>query len=192
MTRGSAGPAAAGARGMPKDRPRPRARGLSAADLQLWAAYSQTLSSLMPGKVRLPVAPEPAAAAPAPAPLPAKAPAGPAGAPIRPDLTPSGLDKATWKKFASGKIRAARRLDLHGHTAARAHHAVILFVERAYGEQARCIEIITGKGEVLARELPHWLNAPSLRAKILAIAHPHAANTGSVRILLRRIRENAP
>jgi DNA-nicking Smr family endonuclease len=52
----------------------------------------------------------------------------------------------------------------------------------------RCIEIITGKGEILARELPHWLNAPGLRPLILAIAHPHAANTGSVRILLRRVR----
>jgi DNA-nicking Smr family endonuclease len=52
----------------------------------------------------------------------------------------------------------------------------------------RCVEIITGKGEILARELPHWLNAPGLRPLILAIAHPHAANTGSVRILLRRAR----
>ena len=45
-----------------------------------------------------------------------------------------------------------------------------------------------GKGEVLLRELPHWLNAPQLRPLILALAHPHAANTGSVRLLLRRPR----
>src|ERR1700688_4648726 len=38
---------------------RSRANPLSAADLQLWAAYSQTLSSLMPGKTRLPVGAEP-------------------------------------------------------------------------------------------------------------------------------------
>ncbi len=108
--------------------------------------------------------------------------------PVGIDITPAGLDKATWKRFSSGKIRAAQRLDLHGHTAARAHHAVIHFIERAYAEQVRCIEIITGNGEILARELPHWLNAPALRHHILAIAHPHAANTGSVRILLRRMR----
>ncbi len=50
------------------------------------------------------------------------------------------------------------------------------------------MEIITGKGEILAREVPLWLNAPALRRLILATAHPHAANTGSVRVLLRRIR----
>jgi len=108
--------------------------------------------------------------------------------PVRLDMVPAGIDKSTWKKFASGKIRAEERLDLHGHTAARAHHAVNHFIQRAYAEQSRCIEIITGKGEILARELPHWLNAPAIRPMILAIAHPHAANTGAVRILLRRIR----
>jgi len=164
-----------------------RAKALSTADLKLWAAYSQTLTRLMPGKSRLPAEPEIP-----PGPVASPSPASPA--PIRPaprvgvDLTPAGLDKSTWKKFATGKIRAAQRLDLHGHTAARAHHAVIHFLERAYADQTRCVEIITGKGEVLARELPHWLNAPTLRPIILAIAHPHAANTGSVRILLRRIR----
>ena len=166
------------------------AKPLSTADLKLWAAYSQTHSRLMPGKTRMPVEPEPPAqTAPVPEPPPAK-PLPLAGhAPyISPDTTPTGLDKSTWKKFASGKIRATQRLDLHGHTAARAHHAVIHFIERAYSNQFRCIEIITGKGEILSRELPHWLNAPSLRSHILAIAHPHAANTGSVRILLRRMR----
>jgi len=159
-----------------------RAKGLTAADLKLWAAYSQTLTRLMPGKTRLPVEAE------VPAVVVVSAPVAVVAPPVGVDAAPGGLDKSTWKKFASGKIRAAQTLDLHGHTAARAHHAVIHFLERAYAEQTRCVEIITGKGEVLARELPHWLNAPSLRPLILAVAHPHAANTGSVRILLRRIR----
>ena len=169
---------------------RSRAKALSAGDLQLWAAYSQTLSRLMPGKKRLPVAVEtvPPAEPPVPEHVPPKPKAFAMAAPVSIDLTPAGLDKSTWKRFRSGKIRAGGRLDLHGHTAARAHHAVIHFIERSYAEQLRCIEIITGKGEILARELPHWLNAPALRHLILAIAHPHAANTGSVRILLRRIR----
>jgi DNA-nicking Smr family endonuclease len=166
-----------------------RAKGLSAADLQLWAAYSQTLSRLMPGKARLPVAVEaPPEVARAPEPVLPVVKAKAYAFAVSVDTTPAGLDKSTWKKFSSGKIRATERLDLHGHTAARAHRAVVVFIERSYAEQARCIEIITGKGEVLLRELPHWLNAPTLRPLILAIAHPHAANTGSVRILLRRIR----
>ncbi len=108
--------------------------------------------------------------------------------PIGAAITPTGLDKATWKKFVTGKIQATGRLDLHGHTAARAHRAVTLFIERAYAEQERCVEIITGNGEILARELPLWLNGPRLRPMILAIAHPHAANTGALRLLIRRIR----
>src|SRR5271163_1398019 len=107
-----------------------RVKGLSAADLKLWAAYSQTLSRLMPGRTRLPVEPEPLpAAAPAPPePQPAKAKPFSGMPPVSLDMTPAGLDKATWKRFSSGKIRAEQRLDLHGHTAARAHRAVMHFI----------------------------------------------------------------
>jgi DNA-nicking Smr family endonuclease len=164
-----------------------KARGLSKADLQLWAAFTSSIA-LLPGKIPLAVEPPPAPA-PAPAvqaaiPKPVKKP----GKHVQVDAAPPGLDKSTWRNFASGKIRAVRTLDLHGMTAARAHHAVTTCIERAYAEQTRCVEIITGKGEILARELPLWLNTPALRPLILALAHPHAANTGSVRILLRRIR----
>jgi DNA-nicking Smr family endonuclease len=41
---------------------------------------------------------------------------------------------------------------------------------------------------VLRRELPLWLNMSELRPLILAVTHPHAANDGAVRLLLRRIR----
>ena len=169
---------------------RSHSKGLSEADLRLWAAYSQTLTRLLPGRARLPVPSETQAeATPQTSPSPVKPPKPSTfSSPIAAAITPAGLDKATWKKFVTGKIRATGRLDLHGHTAARAHRAVILFVERAYAEQERCIEIITGNGEILAHELPHWLNAPRLRSMILAIAHPHAANTGALRVLLRRIR----
>jgi DNA-nicking Smr family endonuclease len=160
---------------------------LSKADQRLWAAFTETIL-LLPGRARLPVETPPAAAAspavaapgvPAPLALPPT---------VRANGAPAGLDKATWKKFSSGKIKAVLRLDLHGMTAARAHRAVTHFIERAVAEEARCVEIITGKGEVLARELPHWLGAPGVRGVILAMAHPHAGNTGSVKILLRRVR----
>jgi DNA-nicking Smr family endonuclease len=53
------------------------------------------------------------------------------------------------------------------------------------------VEIITGRGTgehggVIRRELPHWLNLPSLRPLVLAASHPHERNTGSTRLLLRR------
>jgi len=167
-------------------------KGLSRTDLQLWAAYTQTLH-LLPGKKRLALAPDPLPPKPEPAPpqldLPAPPPKSRSGAgPVWVDAPPPGLDRASWKKFRGG-ARAARTLDLHGMTAARAHHDVLQVVVQAHGEKIRVIEIITGKGEVLLRELPHWLNAPQLRPLILALAHPHAANTGSVRVLLRRARK---
>ena len=40
----------------------------------------------------------------------------------------------------------------------------------------------------LRREFPHWLNLPEIRPLILGATHPHALNTGSVRLILRRIR----
>ncbi len=166
-----------------------RARGLSKADQQLWAAFSQNLL-LLPGKTRLPLDPEPAQPPTALIASPLPSPPRHAGESRHPLALshPPGLDTATWKNFSTGKMRAVRRLDLHGFTAARAHHAVTRFIERAYAEQIRCVEIITGKGEILAREVPLWLNVPSLRRLILAMAHPHAANTGSIRVLLRRMR----
>jgi DNA-nicking Smr family endonuclease len=53
--------------------------------------------------------------------------------------------------------------------------------------------VITGRGSgetggVIRRELPLWLNLPQLRPLVLAVTHPHAANVGAVRLLLRRTR----
>jgi len=170
-----------------------KARGLSQADLQLWAAFSQTIL-LLPGKIRLAIAPEPETPiTPAIVPPPVVKPVIKAQArQVAINHAPPGVDKSSWRKFATGRVRAVSRLDLHGMTAVRAHHAVTHFIERAYTEQNRCVEIITGKGEILVHELPHWLNAPNLRPMILALAHPHAANTGSVRVLIRRMRVHDP
>jgi DNA-nicking Smr family endonuclease len=78
-------------------------------------------------------------------------------------------------------------------TAQRAFHSLTSFLLTAHAERLRCVEIVTGRGSgegtgVIRRELPLWLNLPSLRPLVLAAAHPHAANQGAVRLLLRRIR----
>jgi DNA-nicking Smr family endonuclease len=63
----------------------------------------------------------------------------------------------------------------------------------------RCVEIVTGRGRrdgtpwtegtgVIRREFPLWLNRPDIRPLVLGAAHPHAANPGAVRLLLRRPR----
>lgn len=108
-------------------------------------------------------------------------------------VAPGGLDRKRWDDLRRGRMRPERTLDLHGHRAEDAHAAVRTFVLAAQAEGLRCVAIVTGKGTgetggVLRRELPHWLNAPPLRGVVLAVAHPHRANTGAVHILLRRRR----
>jgi hypothetical protein len=75
--------------------------------------------------------------------------------------------------------------------AQEAHDAVRGFLVDAFNNGLRCVAVITGRGSspeggVLRRELPHWLNAPDMRRLLLAAAHPHAANTGAVHLMLRR------
>ncbi|MBO0710823.1 MAG: Smr/MutS family protein, partial [Acetobacteraceae bacterium] len=106
---------------------------------------------------------------------------------------PPGVDNATWQRFRTGRLAVSRALDLHGRTAHRAYHALEAFLRTAHGDRLRCVEVITGRGAgeeggVLRRELPIWLNLPQIRPMILAAAHPHPANPGSVRLLLRRVR----
>jgi DNA-nicking Smr family endonuclease len=108
-------------------------------------------------------------------------------------VAPGGVDRKRWDALRRGRLAPERTLDLHGRRVEEAHQAVTRFVAQAQGQGLRCIAIVTGKGTgetggVLRRELPHWLNAPSLRPMILAVAHPHSANTGAVHVLLRRKR----
>jgi DNA-nicking Smr family endonuclease len=98
------------------------------------------------------------------------------------------VDTASWQRLRTGKLPTVRTLDLHGYTAQRAFHVLTGFLRTAHAEGLRCVEIVTGQGGVLRRELPLWLNLPEFRGLILAAVHPHAANPGSVRLLLRRRR----
>lgn len=173
----------------------PRSRRLSEQDRTDWAAFARHLKPL-PGRA-LPeppaqqdtgvVAPAPAMAAP---PAPRRAP-DPRATPLSVGFQPGGLDNSTWNRFRSGKLSPSRTLDLHGRTAQHAFHALHHFLHAAHADRLRCVEVITGRGSgeaggVIRRELPLWLNLPALRPLVLAASHPHAANPGSVRLLLRR------
>ena len=183
----------------------PRARRLSEADQALWASYAQKLAPLrgraakrsaQPApKKSTPIEPAPVASAPQPRLKIAAVISKPRTmtAVLAVGTQPGGIDKATWQRFQSGKLVSVRRLDLHGMTAQRAFQALVPFLRTAHAEQARCVEVITGRGSgesggVIRREFPHWLNLPEIRPLILGAAHPHALNHGSVRLILRRIR----
>ncbi|HEY0206367.1 MAG TPA: Smr/MutS family protein [Acetobacteraceae bacterium] len=108
-------------------------------------------------------------------------------------IQPPGVDNSTWSRFRTGKLPAGRTLDLHGRTAQRAFFALQAFLGSAHADRLRVVEVITGRGSgesggVIRREFPLWLNLHELRPLVLAAAHPHAANQGSVRLLLRRPR----
>ncbi len=179
--------------------PSARTSRLTEADRAEWLRYARDVRPL-PGRALPPEAPS------------RPTPAEPAGLPrpptvVRPDVrrraapraalaigvAPAGLDAATWQRFRTGRLAATRRLDLHGHTAERAHRSLRAFLLVAAADGVRCVEVITGRGSgaeggVIRREVPFWLNLPDLRPLVLAAAHPHAANPGAVRLLLRRSR----
>lgn len=102
-----------------------------------------------------------------------------------------GVDNYSWRSFSEGGMRVQGRLDLHGMIAQEAFRRLMDFMDVAHVRGYRCVEIITGlgtgvEGGILRRELPHWLARPEIRNRVLGLTYPHAANKGSVRVLLRR------
>lgn len=168
------------------------AKSLTEADRIAWAGYALHVRALRPVEQPPPPMPAPPKPPGVPIPRPATRPR-PAALPVQVGTAPPGLDRGTWTRFRSGKLSPARRLDLHGQTAQRAWSALHHFLRDAHADGLRCVEIVTGRGQgeggILRRELPYWLNGPELRPIVLAASHPHAANPGSVRVLLRRARE---
>ncbi len=174
--------------------PPPRRPRLTEQDRRDWASFARQIA-LLPGRELAELPPEPATAAIAPIsrpvdPIPLKPPTI-LPATLSVGSHPGGLDNGTWNRFRSGKLAATRTLDLHGRTAQRAFHALQTFLYAAHADRVRCVEVITGRGSgetggVIRRELPLWLNLPTLRPLVLAASHPHAANPGSVRLLLRK------
>jgi DNA-nicking Smr family endonuclease len=83
------------------------------------------------------------------------------------------------------------RLDLHGLTLVEAHRLTREFLHEAIDQGARAVLIITGKGQggsgAIRRELPHWLEVPSLRPFVASVtlADPRQGGEGAYRISLR-------
>jgi len=175
----------------------PCRRGLTEADRAVWAGYVQAVAPLdgvaRPDPPPAPSLPEPGGMATLALPAPPPPPAVQRIAPLVVGLQPAGVDNATWTRFRTGKLPSGRTLDLHGRTAQRAFFALQSFLVHAHADRMRVVEVITGRGSgeaggVIRREFPLWLNLYELRPMVLAAAHPHAANPGSVRLLLRRPR----
>ena len=103
----------------------------------------------------------------------------------------AGLDGRTRRRLSRGDVPIDRRLDLHGHTAARAEIKLHRFIEDAFYAGCRCVLVITGKGAgVLKGHVPGWLKRPPLSGLVLALAEARPADGGSgaFYVLLRRWR----
>jgi len=173
----------------------PRSWTLTDSDRSEWAQYTRQIAPLRGRSAPVdPLPPPPAAVLPPrPAPLPAAMAVRATPAPVTIGGPPAGVDTGTWQRFRGGKLATVRKLDLHGMTTQRAYHALLSFLRTAHADHVRCVEVVTGRGSggetgTIRREFPIWLNLPEVRPLILAASHPHAANPGSVRLLLRRIR----
>ena len=160
----------------------------------------------LPGReVALPAAeapvepPPPRPAAPPPVARSRPAPAPPP-VPRLPEIGPgdrAGVDKRTAKRLKRGQLAVEARMDLHGLTQEEAHRALSAFVQGSQAAGRRCVLVITGKGlrpdgtvGVLRAAVPHWLNQPDLRERIVAFTHatPRDGGEGALYLLLKRKR----
>lgn len=135
-----------------------------------------------------------------PPPVTRPAPPGPPPAPRLPEIGPgdrAGVDKRTAKRLKRGQLAVEARMDLHGLTQEEAHRALSAFVQGSQAAGRRCVLVITGKGlrpdgttGVLRAAVPHWLNQPELRERIVAFTHatPRDGGEGALYLLLKRKR----
>lgn len=103
----------------------------------------------------------------------------------------AGLDGRTQRRLFRGDLPIDRRLDLHGHTAARAQVKLQSFIEDAAYSGCRCVLVITGKGAgVLQSYVPKWLKCAPVSDLVLALAEARQTDGGSgaFYVLLRRRR----
>jgi DNA-nicking Smr family endonuclease len=179
-----------------------RKRGLSEEERALWESVAKQLKPLRkkpraakPETVEAPAALKPAAA-PTPAP-PTKIPRTPTPEPPpAPPLAPIGRRERS--QLSRGRKQIDARLDLHGMTQRRAHHALSDFLQRAHSDGLTFVLIITGKGKlgaesergVLRRQVPQWLSLPEFRSLVVGFEEAHIGHggEGALYVRIRRAR----
>jgi DNA-nicking Smr family endonuclease len=182
-----------------------KGRRLSSDDQAVW---DSVVRSIKPLRKRAPkVAAPPAEVTPAPPKAhPKKKTAAPVKAPVpvtppKPAMPgPAALERRLKQKIARGSQTIDAKLDLHGHTQAEAHDALLRFLRRAQAKGCRVVLVITGKGGrgdggagggVLKRQVPLWLALPDFRVLVIGYdqaAIPHGGE-GALYVRLRKLRD---
>jgi DNA-nicking Smr family endonuclease len=112
--------------------------------------------------------------------------------PLVPPLAPLGRRERS--QLSRGRKDIDARLDLHGMTQTRAHHALFAFLQRANNDGLTFVLIITGKGRVsgaesergvLRRQVPQWLSLPEFRALVVGFEEAHIGHGGEGALYVR-------
>jgi len=181
-----------------------RRRALSEEERELWELVAKQVKPLRKKRV---VKPEPVEDAPAlvkvaapkrtaSAPPMAVKPAKPAPPPV-PPLAPLGRRERS--QLSRGRKEIDARIDLHGMTQTRAHHALSAFLHRASHEGLTFVLVITGKGRtvgpeaergILRRQVPLWLGLPEFRSLVVGFEEAHIGHggAGALYVRIRRAR----
>jgi DNA-nicking Smr family endonuclease len=176
-----------------------RKRSLSAEERALWESVAKQLKPLRTkpraakARAEAPDANTPAPARPAASARlhpPAKIARTPKPEPP-PPLAPIGRRERA--QLSRGKKQIDARLDLHGMTQTRAHHALSGFLRRAHSDGLTFVLIITGKGKigaesergVLRRQVPQWLSLPEFRSLVVGFEEAHIGHGGEGALYVR-------
>jgi DNA-nicking Smr family endonuclease len=191
------------------DRPAPprRNRGLSEEERALWESVARQTKPLRK-KPRAAKAEAALLAAEAVAAKSTASPKPPASAktlavpkspvPAAPPLAPIGRRERS--QLSRGRKEIDARLDLHGMTQTRAHHALSAFLQRAHHAGLSFVLVITGKGRtpaapsergVLRRQVPLWLSLPEFRSLVVGFEEAHIGHGGEGALYVR-IRRSRP
>ena len=118
--------------------------------------------------------------------------------PLAPGVV-DGLDRRQADRFRRGQLAIENRLDLHGFTRREAHAELQAFLAHSQERNYRVVLLITGKRQrapleertgVLRRLVPEWLNEPSMRRRIVALApaRPQHGGDGAYYLYLKKLR----
>lgn len=190
-----------------------RPRHLSAEERALWDSVAKQAKPLKTAKRDL--------AATAPSPLPAGERSTPKvsgegtlrramKSPLAPPLSPAGrentqnlvvsasprnaLERRERARLKRGQRDIDARLDLHGMTQARAHRALLVFLQRAQDDGCRYVLVITGKGKmsaegvergVLRRLVPEWFGLAKFRLLIVSFEEAGIGHGGEGALYVR-------
>jgi DNA-nicking Smr family endonuclease len=194
---------------------RRKPRDLTQEERALWKGVADSASPLLPNRPLAPIPPPAGRKTPEkphPPTLPplVRKPVEPgrvtydlAPDPLAPGRAGLQMDRRRYEKLRRGRIAPEARLDLHGMTSDHAHAALISFIGSAHAQGLRLVLVITGKGRpsdhwaagsqghgILRHSLPHWLNAPPVKGRILEVssAHRRHGGGGAFYVYLRRQR----